>query len=144
MLSYSQAEPGRELTQPSPHLLAELCTWAENLCYSLARQENSLGMSLVVQSALFLSESLPSPPSLSPFLSSLWPIFAMHSRCIGGAAIGDLGTQKWHRCRRHRCRWVRGSLAHRSFNDNGESNGETVTGAPSQQPGWGKSKQNKH
>ena len=55
----------------------------------------------------------------------------MHSRCIdggGGAAIGDLGTQKWHRCRR----WMRGPLAHRSFNDNGESNGETVTGAPSQ------------
>ena len=26
LLSYSQAEPGRELTQPSPHLLAEPCT----------------------------------------------------------------------------------------------------------------------
>ena len=25
LLSYSQAEPGRELTQPSPHLLAEPC-----------------------------------------------------------------------------------------------------------------------
>ena len=31
LLSYSQAEPGRELTQPSPRLLAEPCTplsWA--------------------------------------------------------------------------------------------------------------------
>ena len=26
MLSYSQAEPGRELTQPSPRLLAEPCS----------------------------------------------------------------------------------------------------------------------
>ena len=26
LLSYSQAEPGRELTQPSPSLLAEPCT----------------------------------------------------------------------------------------------------------------------
>ena len=26
LLSYSQAEPGRELTQPSPHILAEPCT----------------------------------------------------------------------------------------------------------------------
>ena len=26
LLSYSQAEPGRELTQPSPRLLAEPCT----------------------------------------------------------------------------------------------------------------------
>ena len=27
LLSYSQAEPGRELTQPSPRLLAEPCRW---------------------------------------------------------------------------------------------------------------------
>ena len=27
LISYSQAEPGRELTQPSPHLLAEPCRW---------------------------------------------------------------------------------------------------------------------
>ena len=32
MLSYSQAEPGRGLTQPSPRLLAEPCILSVELC----------------------------------------------------------------------------------------------------------------
>ena len=32
LLSYSQAEPGRELTQPRKHLLAKLCTYRKGRC----------------------------------------------------------------------------------------------------------------
>ena len=31
MLSYSQTEPGIELTQPRTHLLAEPCRWGERM-----------------------------------------------------------------------------------------------------------------
>ena len=43
LLSYSQAEPGRELTQPSPRLLAEPCSlFSDSVC---ERRERRLQIS---------------------------------------------------------------------------------------------------
>ena len=39
LLSYSQAEPGRELTQPSPRFLAEPCTFSSDIRDFLPRRE---------------------------------------------------------------------------------------------------------
>ena len=38
LLSYSQAEPGRELTQPNPCLLAQPCTYAAGACEDFPSQ----------------------------------------------------------------------------------------------------------
>ena len=48
LLSYSQAEPGRELTQPSPRLLAEPCTLNAQKCeyHKLLKLSQSYAQSL--------------------------------------------------------------------------------------------------
>ena len=49
LLSYSQAEPGRELTQPRKHLLAEPCNWL--LFYQIvSRIRAYLSLSLISKS----------------------------------------------------------------------------------------------
>ena len=68
MLSYSQAEPGRELTQPSPSLLAEPCS-----C-------NFMTQSDVIFNGPFVSTGTPDAGSVGRVTKGLRPKIASVGR----------------------------------------------------------------
>ena len=75
-LSYSQAEPGRELTQPRKHLLAELCLFAVSFVAS--------GLTTVVLVTKFVNQ----PAAHGSFAYSDTAAAALMS-------LGLLGREQW-------------------------------------------------